>query len=571
MQSCRRLIFCLGFALCLLSFHQTAIGESDAKARELFDSLFGKRMKAVAKTISRDDDVALANQLLAAAKTSGDEPAFQFLLCNAAHELGARHPDGYATAADALRLAITAQSESAAISSLRDDLVGLLTRMTRTGDADSKAAAGSEIVDVLTAQADADANAGDHAAAAKRYKRAMLFANRYQPDAVQPLGDRIKGATARALIDRSIKSLQQKLLKDANDFAAAQKLVMHYVTDLDQPAKAIAYLARMRDYQLKAMVPLAAKEAASVNEAESLALGEWYQALSTQASDTAKHAMLQRTATYLDRFLKLHGTSDLSAKKAEILLTTVRAELAKAKAYAASSPNSSTNASAKAYQPPDGCVAYWSMDQSTAFERNGKQYMRNLIADDNHLRVHNTKTTRARFGESLYFNGQDAYGVVEGNRTLDKYTIVLWFNVEAITERNPLFLDAHRAGFNSHGRPDIRLSKTGQVEATGGWNTIKYDLIQTSKPVRTDSWQAVALTVDAPTKTVTLVHNNKVVGTSKNYAEPLYMKDNGSNQSRIELGTRMEKRWFFKGAIDEVMIFENVLSATDLRRVLTRR
>lgn len=567
MRTGRKLIVVCLLALSMLVVVRPSVGDAPSDAQKLFDSLFRPKIQAVAKTVDRSDDIALAKNLVETAANSSDQPEFAALLCHAAHNLGMRHPDGYATAAEAMRL--LSRQDGPEREKAQEELIGTLTRMMRAGDAASRQAAAAELVDVYTTLGDDQYERNDFVEAAKTYRRALLVASRSLPEASAGLTAKMKAATARVQVGRSIDSLQQKLLENANDSASAEKLVLLYVVDLDSPEKALPYVKRVDDPQLAKMTTLAAESLIATTADQSLALGEWYQGLAKDASASSKTAMQIRAKGYLERFLKLHNKNDLSAKKAELVLKELQSQLDASPD--AGSTTSSTASTQKKYQPPDGCVAYWSFDADTLFEKKGLYFFRNEIGDNNHLRVKNPKTIRGRYGDAFYFDGKDTHGVVEGNRTLDKYTIVLWVNAKSMQERNPIFLDAHRAGFNSHGRPDIRLTADGQVEGTGGWDGSKYNHIRTSQPVRPGSWNVVALTVDAPAKTITLIHNGKVVGTSTHYAEALFMKDNGNRTSRIEVGARIEKSWYFHGALDEMMIFDKVLSASDLKRVMTRR
>ena len=79
-------------------------GDSAKHARGVFQSLFGKDLRAVAATPGRDDDVALAGKILRGAPNAAPQPALLAVMCRAAYDLGARGLDGYGTAIGAMGL-----------------------------------------------------------------------------------------------------------------------------------------------------------------------------------------------------------------------------------------------------------------------------------------------------------------------------------------------------------------------------------------------------------------------------------------------------------------------------------
>ena len=91
----------LTLVMVILSFASSALA---SEAQQVFDSLYGPRIKAVKASVDRADDHALAKELLTAAGNSTDTPALLALLCEASYDLSSRHADGFATAAQAMTL-----------------------------------------------------------------------------------------------------------------------------------------------------------------------------------------------------------------------------------------------------------------------------------------------------------------------------------------------------------------------------------------------------------------------------------------------------------------------------------
>ena len=74
------------------------------EAEDAFNSLYGNEYKRVTGTPDKNDDVALAADLLKAVKTPGVHPALLAILCDKAYELGTKAAAGYDSAIEAMEL-----------------------------------------------------------------------------------------------------------------------------------------------------------------------------------------------------------------------------------------------------------------------------------------------------------------------------------------------------------------------------------------------------------------------------------------------------------------------------------
>ena len=72
--------------------------------QDLFDSIFGPKIKEVGRTRTRTDDVDLAQQMLKVAGDSSESPKLVILLCDQAYRLASKDPAGYGVAISSLRL-----------------------------------------------------------------------------------------------------------------------------------------------------------------------------------------------------------------------------------------------------------------------------------------------------------------------------------------------------------------------------------------------------------------------------------------------------------------------------------
>src|SRR5690606_15397328 len=97
----------MGWVVALtLSLSSTAWGQDDAQ--RVFDSLYGSRVQQAMRTGTTADDVALARELLEAARTSTGTPKLLAILCEQAYALGSRDREGIAVADEAMQVLATA-------------------------------------------------------------------------------------------------------------------------------------------------------------------------------------------------------------------------------------------------------------------------------------------------------------------------------------------------------------------------------------------------------------------------------------------------------------------------------
>lgn len=311
---------CLGLA---------STGFSD-DAKSIFDSLFDAKIKAVSATGDRSDDVALAKEMLALAKTSANQPVMVTLLCDAAHDLAARHADGSATAAEAMTLLAETVVEKR--SAARDKLILLLSRQSSIGKPEEREAASESLIALLATMGDEKLSERNYSEAVADYRRATTIAQQKKSESLDDMKSKLDFALSRDRTTKQLSRLEETLLKNANDAATAQEIVRLYVIELDDPAAAGPYLTRTKDEGLSRLIPLAAQEIDALNANDALQLGEWYRSQIKSLKSPEAAPAIERTRHYLRRFLTLHTTDDLLRTKATALLNEIEAA-AKAAAF----------------------------------------------------------------------------------------------------------------------------------------------------------------------------------------------------------------------------------------------
>jgi len=293
-------------------------------AKDVFTSLYGPRLKQVAGTIDKADDLALAKDMLAVAKTSTQTPDLLALLCEASYDLATKQADGFGLAAEAMTL--LAEQVEAKKPAAREKLVGVLTKQSRIGKAEDRDKAGEALIDILVATGNDHAAAGNWKEAIAEHRRALAIASPKKSPRIAEVREHLDEAVRRDRLEQQIAILQEKLLKDANDSATAEELVTLHIAALDDPAGAQRFLNRVKDPRIKALAPMTILAMNEVGEADCLKLGEWYRDLAKDAAGRAKAATLGRSIEYLERYISLHTTTDVQLAKAKVLLSEVMKE-----------------------------------------------------------------------------------------------------------------------------------------------------------------------------------------------------------------------------------------------------
>jgi len=151
--------------------HHASAGVAATPAQEAFDSVFSADVQRVKAGRDPKAVVELAARMLATAKESKSQPAFQGVLCEKAYELAAPYPAGQALAVEAMTLLAACVPEKALQSA--DSIAELRQRQFEAARGEDRAKAGEAVLDALLKAADLRVQAGAVADAAAGYKRAQ--------------------------------------------------------------------------------------------------------------------------------------------------------------------------------------------------------------------------------------------------------------------------------------------------------------------------------------------------------------------------------------------------------------
>jgi len=293
---------------------------------DIFKSLFGKKLRAVAATGSFRDDAVLAAEIVKTAGSTKLPDELLTVMYNAAFDLASRSVGGHPTAFKAMeRLASAVPSQEI---KCHQKLLGLLLRrlqMARTPSRRTRAAA--QYVAALTKTANLLAKEGNFDTAVVYSRKAMSVAVNFKLSDASAIRERASRLLALKDIAKRRESLEKKFKADPADDAARTKLINFYVVDLDDPSAASKLLNDDCDEMLRTYVGLALKPIDQLEPAGLNDLARWYRGFADAASRASKVAMLRRAEAYYIRFLDLYTERDTKRLTASVGLASVRRKL----------------------------------------------------------------------------------------------------------------------------------------------------------------------------------------------------------------------------------------------------
>ncbi len=324
---------------------------SAAESQDPFEYLYGKE---AARVLAGHDPKALAEfaaSLLADSDSVITDPDVKTVVRQKACEFGLMSPQGYATAADALRRLAAAVPERD--NEWQEKLLQVVQLQFKTAKTDEeKARFGQLLVEQMVKVADLQMATGNAAKAAENCRQAQAMLRLASADRREALQTRIKQLTARAAALLQADRFKAQLQTDPKDKNAAEKLVHLYLVDLDDPDEAAKYGELGADDMARKCLLVANMNPENLPEAALLALTDWYKALADSAAGDPKVAMLHRTETYGNQYLKVHTDADLPRTRVTVLMGHVTADLAAEKAAAEKASADKTAAEKSAAKPP---------------------------------------------------------------------------------------------------------------------------------------------------------------------------------------------------------------------------
>ena len=169
----------------------------------------------------------------------------------------------------------------------------------------------------LLAEAQKHESAGRYARAAKSARAAMAMAHTGGSlKEVLFIRGQLRRLARRQCSARRLDALAADLAGRPDDMAIRERIINICIVELDNPARAAAFVNEDTDQILQTYVPLASVKIDEIAEAPCRELAEWYLSNLKKPSSLGRVAMLGRVAAYYGRFLKLHQAADAERRGA---------------------------------------------------------------------------------------------------------------------------------------------------------------------------------------------------------------------------------------------------------------
>ncbi len=300
--------------------------EANANPTGDYEMVFGDEAKKVLATGSTADDAAFAKKLLDGAKAMTDSRRTQIFLYEKVVEFGSKDARGLPHALKAIDILIAAQPAQKA--KWQEAKLNITKKQFQKSSGMARKETAKAYIDALIEAAETKAAAGNANEAVKLYRKAAPVAT-YAEYKLNQIRDRMRGIVAAGEGEAEHEKLIKKLADDPKDPETREKVILIYVMERDDPAKAASLLVSGVDQKLRKCVPLAAKKPADLTETACMELGDWYKQLAAKASAAGKAGVLARAKMYYERYLSLHTKRDVAHYKASAALDEVNKELRK--------------------------------------------------------------------------------------------------------------------------------------------------------------------------------------------------------------------------------------------------
>jgi len=208
-------------------------------------------------------------------------------------------------------------------------------------------------------------------------------------------------------------------------------------------------------------------------------------------------------------------------------------------------------------------VQYWAMGNSSL--SNGSVFFADLGFNGTVANTNNSGmvATAGQVGFAVQFDGIDDHVVLPYyvNNNLNHFSVVMWVKITGgsgdrglLTSRDDSPAKGYALYLNSSNEAEAML---GQGTGAGAWATV------TGTPILSNVWTHIAFTYDGTS--LKLYKNGSLEGTSvasyvTNTTKPLYIGA-GRTESSPSAGD------FFTGVLDEVAIWQSVLSDSDVQTI----
>jgi len=289
---------------------------------EDLDILFGQQIRQVGSTADTDDDIALAEKLLAAARAVEDE-AFAALLADNARQLAMSDRGGRPVAIEAIRLLLALDAKL--YGQHRPTLILLARKQHTEADPAVQSAAAVQLFHVLVEAAEQHADEGRWDLAGPLFRQAQAIEDDALAKHAEQLTARAEHAAQReGLFHRKVE-LDHQLTRRPGSADIRRELILLNLAELNDVGAAAALVNDDVDPATAEAVRLAGRDLRQIGADEAVRLARWCltAAQDGDLSDEAKSALLDRAWQCCEFSLSLVGPDVDIAQDAGVMFAEI--------------------------------------------------------------------------------------------------------------------------------------------------------------------------------------------------------------------------------------------------------
>ena len=319
-----RKFFAAGWMIGAVLAPVVALAETPEQA---YQTIFGDEDHKVSASANSKGSAEFAAKLLMAVDKVIESRDLKVYVCQKAYEFGMKDRAGVASAIDAAErlVKLDPDHKDAAL----DKRLKAYDRQQQLAWGPEKRLDGFILAQVTKELAQSRLEAGQSAEAIRLCQRAILIIGARSPYA-QSVNLLIKSAKAQEVVEKEIAGLETGDKPGPAPAAAAKKkLMMLYLLEMDNPAKAAKVLDDAgAEAEFKSNVPLAAMPPDKLDEEDCWKLAQWYRKLKPLSRGAGQAKALRRSIAYYRQFQRQHEDKDARATAAEVEMAQVVRELA---------------------------------------------------------------------------------------------------------------------------------------------------------------------------------------------------------------------------------------------------
>ncbi len=221
-----------------------------------------------------------------------------------------------------------------------------------------------------------------------------------------------------------------------------------------------------------------------------------------------------------------------------------------------------------------GLVGYWDLNEgsgqigedSSGNLNNGTLGASNASGSDDPLWA----SSKAGLEQALDFDGVNdrfvvpdpSNGVLNFGTTGD-FTIVGWFNRQT-SGTNDVIVSKKNSITSGTVGYIVYINSSGYLSFRVSDNPDQYDLRSTTTQINSSGWNHFAVVWDDDSSANTKIYINGTLDNTANYGSTIESIDNISNSSTFEIGSDGGGGDYFDGLIDEIKIYNRVLSSDEI-------